>query len=401
MAPRCRRDRSMATVRSQRAAAEDPWLHEYYSRFMTRTARPDDSSLRICFLVGSADISGGTYVIFQHALEAVSRGHEVTIATYFPVAGTHPDWHPGLAQLRIIPIAEAGDEEFDLAIATWWRTVYELPAIRSGAYAYFVQSAEPRFHAHERDGLNSQLAAFTYSLNLPTITISRWLEAYLHFGFGVPAFCVRNGIDKARFTSIGSRLSGPPSEGGLRILVEGTVNVPMKDTERAVACAAQSGAGEVWLLTASDIDRLPGADRVISRVPIDQVPAIYRSCDVLLKLSRVEGMYGPPLEMFHCGGTVVTNDVTGSDEYVRDGVNGLVVETGDYAAATEALRRLGDDRALLEKLRVGAEHTAFGWPSWSESAADFVDLIELMQRFEQPNAAPALLSIEGARRDLL
>jgi glycosyltransferase involved in cell wall biosynthesis len=367
---------------------------------MTRTADHDETHLRICFLVGSADISGGTYVIFQHALEAVRRGHDVTIATYFPVDGARPDWHPGISQLRIVSIAEAGDETYDLAIATWWRTVYELPAIRAAAYAYFVQSAEPRFHAHEHDSSNAQLAAFTYSLGLPTITISRWLEAYLHFGFGVPAFCVRNGIDKSRFTQIGPRLSSAPADGRLRILVEGTVNVPMKDTERAVECAAESGA-EVWLLTASDIEFIPGADRVISRVPIDQVPSIYRSCDVLLKLSRVEGMYGPPLEMFHCGGTVVTNDVTGSDEYVRDGRNGLIVATGDYGAATDALRRLGDDRALLRELRVGAQRTAAAWPSWSESAAEFVDLLELMWRFEQPDATAVLHALDGARLGLL
>ena len=175
----------------------------------------------------------------------------------------------------------------------------------------------------------------------------------------------------------------------------------MKDTERAVECAAKSGAGEVWLLTASDIDRIPGADRVISRVPIDQIPSIYRSCDVLLKLSRVEGMYGPPLEMFHCGGTVITNDVTGSDEYVRHGINGLVVPTGDYAAATIALRQLGDDPDLLAGLRLGAQHTAMGWPSWSDSAAEFVDLIELMWRFEQPNMTSALHALDGARAGLL
>lgn len=388
-------------MKNQRRSAEDPWLHGYYSKFMTRTAARPGSPLKICFLVGSADISGGTYVIFQHAIEAVNRGHEVTIATYFPLEGAHPDWHPALSQLRIVSIADAGDEEFDFAVATWWRTVYELPAIRAASYAYFVQSAEPRFHAHEQDQTNSQLAAFTYSIGLPTITISRWLEAYLHFGYGVPAFCVRNGIDKSRFASVGPRLSAPPPDGKLRILVEGTVNVPMKDTERAVECAAKSNIGEVWLLTASEIDHLPGADRVISRVPIEQIPSIYRSCDVLLKLSRVEGMYGPPLEMFHCGGTVVTNDVTGSDEYVRDGVNGLVVETGDYGAAIGALQRLGDDPALLRRLRGGAERTAFGWPSWGESAAEFVDLVELMSRFEQPNTAPALLSLEGARKDLL
>ena len=53
---------------------------------------------------------------------------------------------------------------------------------------------------------------------------------------------------------------------------------------------------------------------------------IYRSCDVIVKLSYVEGMFGPPLEMFHCGGTSIVYDVTGHDEYIVHGKNGLVAK---------------------------------------------------------------------------
>jgi hypothetical protein len=40
-------------------------------------------------------------------------------------------------------------------------------------------------------------------------------------------------------------------------------------------------------------------------------PLVYRSCDILGKLSYVEGMFGPPLEMFHCGWTAIVYNVTG------------------------------------------------------------------------------------------
>ena len=49
------------------------------------------------------------------------------------------------------------------------------------------------------------------------------------------------------------------------------------------------------------------------------------SCDVLIKMSRVEGFFMPPCEMMACGGTVLTGKVTEYDEYVIDGYNGLVV----------------------------------------------------------------------------
>lgn len=58
-------------------------------------------------------------------------------------------------------------------------------------------------------------------------------------------------------------------------------------------------------------------------------PEIYRSCDVIVKLSYIEGMFGPPLEMFHCGGTAIVYDVTGHDEYIVHEKNALVVKTDD------------------------------------------------------------------------
>ena len=53
----------------------------------------------------------------------------------------------------------------------------------------------------------------------------------------------------------------------------------------------------------------------------------------MLKLSRVEGMFGPPLEGFHMGATCVVTAVTGHEEYVEHGENGLVVEWDDPAGS--------------------------------------------------------------------
>ena len=91
-----------------------------------------------------------------------------------------------------------------------------------------------------------------------------------------------------------------------------------------------------------------------------------RESDVVLKLSRVEGMFGPPLEGFHMGATCVVTPVTGHDEYVEHGENGLVVDWDDLRGTARALDLLARDRALLHRLRWGALATARGWPSWEQ-----------------------------------
>ena len=145
----------------------------------------------------------------------------------------------------------------------------------------------------------------------------------------------------------------------------------MKGVEDAIRVSREAGCEDVWLLTSSDVTDYPGCSQVFSRIPLTSTPEIYRSCDVLLKLSQVEGMFGPPLEMFHCGGTAVTYGVSGYEEYIVDGVNGLVVEMDDSEGAVRALKELRNDHDLLDELTKGASETAARWREWDDSSREF------------------------------
>ncbi|WP_431269973.1 glycosyltransferase [Dankookia sp. P2] len=153
--------------------------------------------------------------------------------------------------------------------------------------------------------------------------------------------------------------------------MEGPLGVDFKNVARSIALARRAGIGEIWLLTSSPVTRYPGVARVFSRLPAADCAAVYRSCDVLLKLSLVEGMFGPPLEMFHCGGTAVVYDVTGHDEYIEHEANALVVATGDESGVVAALRRLAQEPGLLPRLTEGAARTAAAWPDWAATSPRF------------------------------
>jgi len=115
-------------------------------------------------------------------------------------------------------------------------------------------------------------------------------------------------------------------------------------------------------------------------MPQSAMPDVYRSCDLLLRLSRVEGCTLPPLEMFHCGGTTITSDVTGHEEYMIDGHNCLVVDTRDPNEAREALSRLTNDRDLLARLKANARSTAASWPDWETSSTRFAAFLDTLTR---------------------
>lgn len=332
--------------------------------------------MRIVFLIQRSALSGGTYVVYQHALHASEAGHDVTIATLTRETPTLDVWHPAIPKLKFVHIDEAAQLSFDIAFATLWSTVLDLHRLPSRRYAYFVQSIESRFYPPEAATLRAFIDAI-YAWNLPGITEATWIRDHLEAHFGSRYHLVRNGIRKDLYRAEGPRIAPPGGRRRPRILVEGGFGA-IKNTARALATARRSGGSEVWLLTTTDIPWYPGVRRLFKSVPVDQVPPIYRSCDLILKLSLVEGMFGPPLEMFHCGGTAVVYDVSGHDEYIVNEKNALVVPMHDEAGVMRALRRLSDEPDLMENLKRGALETASNWPSWDTSSAEFLLAIEAL-----------------------
>lgn len=329
---------------------------------------------KIAILLASADISGGVAVILEHARGLADKGCEVILIAKVVHAAQEFTWHPAHSliandQIRLKTFAEAQDDHFDAAIATYWRTVFDLHRVSATKYLYFVQSIESRFAREEELTLRLAIDG-TYELGLGIVTIASWMVEWLDRVHGVEAVLARNGLNKAVFTTDGPVIArNHPAD--IRVLVEGPTDVPFKNVPNTVAACAAANPDELWLLTTSDVSSFPNAQRVFSRLSMQRASEVYRSVDVLVKLSFVEGMFGPPLEMFACGGTCIVFDVTGYDEYIKHGENALVVPAGDYIQVTRWVRILSSNGELMDHLRRGAAETARQWPTWSESSSRF------------------------------
>lgn len=327
--------------------------------------------MKCIFTLGSPAIGGGTNVIFEHATRMVDEGEEVYIVTDKKVKPSEYAWHSGADKLKWVTYNEIKNIKFDVAIATWWRTVYDLYKINSKKYIYFVQSIESKFYDDSEIGIKL-FAEMTYMLNLKIITEATWIKKYLEKNYCLDVELVLNGIRKDIFTLEGEKYE---KNNGLRVLVEGPVDVPFKNVPKTINLIRKSMADEIWLLTSSDVTKYPGVDKVFSRIPPKECAKIYRSCDVIVKLSYVEGMFGPPLEMFHCGGTCVVYDVTGHDEYIVHNKNGLVVKTNDDDKVIKYVNDL-KNKSKIDKLKFNAIETAKKWPSWEESSLNFYNAVK-------------------------
>jgi hypothetical protein len=186
----------------------------------------------------------------------------------------------------------------------------------------------------------------------------------------------------------------------LRVLVEGPWSVPFKgvpETFEALKRARTEGvpfeAG--WLtLDAGGAERSVGGVpvEIHERVPLDRVRNVLQRYDVMLKLSHVEGVYGPPLEMFSQGGTAITYTVTGSDEYIVHGHNALVVEPHNRRQIVRYLDLFAKRPNYLMTLRRNAVATARHHPSWEASGSTLAGALEALaaERWTNAELRPAL-----------
>jgi glycosyltransferase involved in cell wall biosynthesis len=345
--------------------------------------------VRVAFLIPALDLFGGVGIVVGHARRLRERhGVDAVLVQTRADRATAEHQHPGLGTLPVLELDAVRGQRFDVAIATWWETTLHLHDVDAGRYAYFVQSMEDRFYGP--DTAQRAAAAMTHALPVAMITEARWIADQLEElrggadRFGV--HYVRNGIDKRVFAipdTLAPRVDGP-----LRVLVEGRPGVPFKGVDEALAAAGAMREPSHVTLVCADRAATEGAraDEVVGPLSADAMADLYARTDVVLKLSRVEGMAGPPLEGFHRGATCLTTPVTGHDEYLADGRNALLTSFDDERGTSRLLDLLARDRRLLHELRVSALRTARSWPSTEQSTAMF--LLALRRIVAAPSPDP-------------
>jgi glycosyltransferase involved in cell wall biosynthesis len=339
--------------------------------------------VRVAFLTQDLQLSGGVGVIVAHAVQLLRSGFDVDLV--LTRAADRPDWsHHGLASAQVIDLDTARTRSYDVALATWWETAQHLFDLDAARHACFVQSLEDRFYP---PGDPRRLgAALAQDLPVRFVTEARWIADTLEaLRPGEKVFYVRNGIAKEVFAPVASvPVAG---SGPLRILIEGSAQIPFKGVGDALEAVAAMSAPRHVTIVAPDGSAagVAGADRVAGPIEQRALAELYAESHVVLKLSRVEGMFGPPLEGFHKGATCVVSPVTGHEEYVVHGENGLVVDWDDPAGAGRALDLVAHDRALLHRLRCGALDTARSWPSWEQQGQVMAAALRALRREPVPD----------------
>ena len=350
--------------------------------------------MRITFIQGTVDMSGGVKVVAIYSKALAQMGHDVRVistpARSLPLASKLRSWFDGLGwpsdQVRqpshydgsgidhhILdrwrPVTDNDVWDGDVVIATWWETAewVNLLGRKKGAKAYFVQGHEIFPY------LPVERCRATYSLPLHKIVVAQWLKNLMNLQYGDRIVdVVPNSVDRSQFfapargkqsyPTVGFLYSTAPCKGldvtlaAIRILRE-----RIRDL-RVVTFGSQHPTDHLPLPKSTEFHLAP---------PQHRIRDLYSKCDAWMTCSRSEGFNLPALEAMACRTPVVATRTGWPEESVKTGRNGVLVDVDDVSAVADGVEWLLSRTDAEWQAVSSAAYTTSSTGSWQESAQMF------------------------------
>lgn len=139
---------------------------------------------------------------------------------------------------------------------------------------------------------------------------------------------------------------------GVDLLVEAVTQARLGGTEIELSLFGAPDAANPRSIPLETLEEWSTRDGIRWYGPTQDVRSVWMAHDVACLPSRGgEGLPRTLLEAASCGRAIVTTCVPGCREFVRDGIDGIVVPPGDVPALRDALIRLAGDEVLVLEMQ--------------------------------------------------
>jgi glycosyltransferase involved in cell wall biosynthesis len=313
--------------------------------------------LRINWILPSiAAAHGGLLNIFRTIQHLEAWGHENRVY----VLGKLPEGSTQARERireRYFPIKAKLDvlcdkiSDCDALIATSWPTAYAARNIENTSRKfYFVQDVEYLFYA---PGSQYEFARQTYRFGFRGITLGSWIADVLKREFNMECFAFGFSYDREAYASAGRRLL---PAGKKRVVFYARPQTERRGFELgllALSLVARKMPDVEFVLVGFPPQALdlPFAAILPGVLPVSELGALYRSCDVALVLSHTN-LSMLPLELMACGCAVVSNDGPNVEWLLTDETVQLA-KPDPKSLAKAICMLLGSDELRLRKIEAG------------------------------------------------
>lgn len=254
--------------------------------------------------------------------------------------------------------------DFDLLYITYWRQ-FKDAGLRERFPGNTVSGVRSHFKWDEGRSVPPSpqviacLKQFTV-LNVPSLVLYSIFKT-LH-----PAlFRTPHGVDHRAFRPQTEVNASPPGELVLGWCGSVTNHPGKRGINEFILPALQHLSGVTFKV----------ADRETKWRSQEEMVPFYQGLDAYICASRTEGGPHPILEASACGIPVISTRVGIAPEFIKQGVNGILIERS-VSAIREAVIRLRDDRDLrIEMGRQARTAVEEAW-TWEEQAAKYIPFFD-------------------------
>ena len=350
--------------------------------------------LRIAYLLEDTyEPWGGVEMILREAEALRERGHELTLYSHSP----RPDWAEVTVRYEQLESFDRTHlEPQDILIGSFFTTVEAARIAGLGRPVHYCQG----FEADSPDASEIQASVDAAYLlqGLDRLVISPLLQRRLRERYGIESHLIPYGVRRELFAP--GEASAAAARSQARIALIGPWEVSWKDIRTGVRAvrALHEARGGVQLVRVSPTPILDEEREAWGDVPVewhvklrqDQMPEIYRSCDVFLGTSNggAEGFFLPAMEAMSCGIPTILTDIECFRQYSPQHDFTSFVRPGDAAALAQELARYLEDPALREQRRQRGLEVA--------ATHDFERHVDALERYFDGLVAPGAALLEGA-----
>lgn len=347
----CKNNRAMAGIR---ARADVLWLRH---RLLENGKGLFDGK-NLLIVLPIKEPAGGAYVILQEALAMIEMGVRVSL---FNLREHKSEFQQNFPTIQIPVIYGSVDEipsiagDFNAVLATINNSVYWIaPLIRSDIkLAYYIQDFEPDFYPKGSKEYSLAWESYRKVPKMKNVTKTNWNKNKVMANIGINCQIVGPSVDIDMFRPrerlhrsneifIGAMIRPSTPRRNPRFTLEILEEIKKIYGEKINVITFGCSMEDFLSLD-------PCKDILINHLGVlkrEWMPYLFNEIDIFVDLSTYQAMGLTALEAMACGSAIIAPRNGGCQDFVKDGINGFLIDTTDRSSCIDALKKLIRDDDL-------------------------------------------------------